>query len=135
MSDRPLSDKMRRVLLAIYLRAGRNEMPPNDIAYACGYVPTMAKRGNSGRGNSTRVMGVAVHVTTALTALERRGLVYVDHRPDGLSGTAYGLTWAGLAEARQAGADGLDTNAAKAEGKKTERQRDAALMAKLAGRG
>ena len=106
MGERPLSPKMLdllRVMREAYVAwcAGESmdyPMTPNSIAYAMGYRPGDAKSANHGRGNTTRVMGPAVHVNTALTALRKRGLVTFGARPDGLSGTAYSLTEAGFRE-------------------------------------
>lgn len=117
-STAPLSDKMRRVLLAILLlrEDGKDPPTPNEIGQRCGYESGMARIGNSGRGNSTRVMGLAVHVTTALVNLRERGLVYSCRRRDGMSGSAYDLTDEGEHAAKAARAEGLDVDAAKAEG-------------------
>lgn len=99
------SPKLRRVLVALADLGERRKLPaaPNDVAWECGYRPGMAR---SPRHGHHRTMGVAVHVTTALTALRRRGLVAVGGRRDGLSGTAYGLTELGDRVAATARAEG-----------------------------
>lgn len=121
MAKRPLSDKMKRVLLALLELEERHDdyhgETANAIGHHCGYQAGMARSGNHGTGNVARTMGVAVHVTTALTALDDRGLVQLGSRRDELSGSAHRLTPEGRAEAEAARAAGLDTNAARAEGK------------------
>lgn len=111
---RPLSDKMKRVLLGMLelQEGGERSATPNNIGRQCGYDRGMAKPGRLARSS-----GEAIHVTTALTALRKRGLIAFGRRPDGLSGTAYGLTQLGEEEARKARAAGLDSNARRASGR------------------
>lgn len=87
---RPLNERMIRVLR--FLDRADKPQTPNEIGHALGFRPGDAKSANLPHQNTTRTMGVAVHVTTSLTALRKRGLVYITRRPDGLSGTAYEIT-------------------------------------------
>lgn len=112
----PLSDKMRRVLLAMLeLQEEDRRSTANGIGDRCGYQAGMARRGNHGRGNTTRTMGTSVHVNTTLINLKKRGLVY--DAPD----YEFALTDEGEREAWQARSDGLDAGeAATADGWKRD---------------
>lgn len=83
------------------------------LGFALGFRPGDARHGNHGTGNVARVMSPAVHVTPAITGLQRRKLVRLAPRRDGLSGTAHGLTDAGRAMAVELRAAGVVAEGAR----------------------
>lgn len=87
---------LARCLLAVAAVCERHGFPhgatANQIAQECGYQPHDAREGRSGRGEGSRVMSPAVHVTPQIAALRNRGLVDWAPRRDGRSGTAVGLS-------------------------------------------
>jgi hypothetical protein len=74
--------------------AQQGELTPNHIGMeVChGMPPIQGGRGQGGRGKGSRTFGDAQRVIFPLNRLRDLGLVYVTSRPDGLSGTAYGIT-------------------------------------------
>lgn len=73
-------------------------LTPNAIGYKLGVERVVGGSGQGGRGRGHRVFGPAQRVIFPLNRLEALGLVFTVSRPDGLSGRAYGITDAGLAE-------------------------------------
>lgn len=88
VTDRPLTPTMRRVLGVL---AGGEPMTPNAIGYRL-HLPPVRRR----RGPWSGIMGPAQRIIPSIAALERRDLVHYTSRPDGLSGSAYRITAAGL---------------------------------------
>jgi hypothetical protein len=90
-SDPDITPRMADVLRAL-LRADR-PLTGNAIGSACGFRGGYNERTKSVHTtHAGKVQGPAQRVIGALNALRRRGLIDFGNRPDGLSGTAYGLT-------------------------------------------
>jgi hypothetical protein len=98
VAERPLTDLMQRVLVATLDARDREHYPPtpNEVGHRLNLVPARRRR-----GPWSGPMGAAQRVITPLVALSQRGLLTFARRRDGRSGTAYGLTDAGFAKARE----------------------------------
>jgi hypothetical protein len=72
-------------------RDGRLPATPNEIGYACGFLPAPSKGGIGGGRGSGAGTSVSQRVNSTLRSLQRRGLIYSTVRRDGLSGGAYDL--------------------------------------------
>lgn len=93
---KPLTRRMTDVLAVLH-RAfddGRPQLTSNEIGRRLGF--STGHVGGHRCSHNGRVMGPAQRVTFALIGLKQRGLVTMTNRRDGLSGTAYMLTGAGI---------------------------------------
>ncbi|MGH2897174.1 MAG: hypothetical protein ACRDMZ_00755 [Solirubrobacteraceae bacterium] len=101
MDDR-LTERQEKILLWLLREReqprGRYPASPNEIAMGIGVEVTARRH----RGPWSGYMAPAQHVIGSLNGLRNvRGLVGTEQRRDGLSGSAYALTGAGLARARE----------------------------------
>jgi len=87
-----LTQRMRDVIKV--LREHDGPMTPNNIGRSLGFNTGHREKGPQSN-HCGRVMGPAQRVIFSLTALRRHGLVIMTRRPDGLSGTAYELSFKG----------------------------------------
>lgn len=101
----PLTPLMRQILDALDALRTDSRLriypsTPNRIAIEMGLDSDVRRQGNgaAGRGGWAGVMAPSQRIIFPLTALRKRGLVYLCSRPDGMSGTAYGLTDEGKLE-------------------------------------
>ena len=81
-TDAPLTERQAKIM---ELLADGSSRTAADIAHGIGIHTGPARR----RGPWSGRMSPAQHVIGSLTGLDRRGLVTLAARPDGLSGTAY----------------------------------------------
>lgn len=88
-----MTARMQAVLVVLSKAAG--PLTANEVALACGF-----EAGDAGRARDGRVMAPAVHVSSALRALERGGFVVWCRRPDRRSGSAFEITKLGRQEIR-----------------------------------
>lgn len=95
--SRPLTPLMLQILAAMKPRQFDDGMTGNEIGLAVGEQWGNVRRGGSRWSGG---MGPAQRIIFPLSALYRRGLVAPAERRDGLTGTAYRIT--------QAGVDALD---------------------------
>jgi len=86
-----MTEKMEAALRV--LAGTERAMTPNEIGAHMGVDPRP--------GAQYRSRGPGSIIAPVLTSLERRGLIYGTRREDGLSGSAYAITDAGMAEARR----------------------------------
>ena len=81
-----MTDNMKAILVFLAEHPGAHT--PNAIGYGIGVEPRS--------GAQYRSRGPGSIIAAAITSLERQSLVRHGRRPDGLSGTAYCITPAGL---------------------------------------
>lgn len=102
MAERPLTERQEKIVLYLLgLQEARSrDFPPtpNEIACAIGLDGDRARRL---RGPWSGQMGPAQRVIGSLNGLSGRKLIGHMRRRDGYSGSAYGLTDAGLERARE----------------------------------
>lgn len=93
-----MAERQEEVLLVLLReRGGRNyPMTPNDIGEAL-----QLPRVHRARGQWSGLMGPAQRVIGTLRGLHKRELITFGRRRDERSGTAYGLTMAGVEHAIQ----------------------------------
>lgn len=100
MTERPLTERMERILVALLEEdatpLGGRSMTGNALGQTLGFSHGM--EGDRYSHNGKR-MGAANRVNFAVSALKKRGLVGYAARNDGLSGGATRLTREGEAEA------------------------------------
>lgn len=96
-----LTPLMRGVLEALDVLRDSHDYPspPSRIALQMGLENDVRRLGNgTGKGAWSGFMNPAQRIIFPLNALRKRDLIYLARRPDGQSGTAYGLTRKGAME-------------------------------------
>lgn len=105
-----MTERMLGILRVLAAEARRD--PPLSGAMTCNAIGSALGFRHGGRpseygvryARDGRVMGPANRVNFAVTRLVDLGLVRFAHRPDGMSGTAYEITEAGLRAAEDGAA-------------------------------